>query len=158
MAKIMLSLLKTKPVITCIISAIVVLWASELHAGKALYKWEDENGVPHYTETPPLGRPYEKVKVQGSSAGKNPNSPQSAQVPTSSSVANGGKDKDPSAGAIVPVDPERCRIARERLKVLSNRARIRQVQDDGSYKFLTPEEIQSNIEQAQKAIQESCDS
>jgi len=51
------------------------LFAVPAPAG-TIYKWTDENGVPHYSDNPPQGREYEKIEV-GTSGARRPQQSQS---------------------------------------------------------------------------------
>jgi hypothetical protein len=54
-------------------------------------------------------------------------------------------------------DPERCESARKNSETLKTYARIRIKGDDGEYRYLTPDEQKQKLDEANKAIEESCE-
>lgn len=126
------------------------LATAQLHAS-AYYRWVDENGVTHYTSTPPQGIASEKVtsSSSGSSRAAESNAAPTTDDKNKAAVAD---ETDPANFK----DPERCAAAEKRVETLQNNSRIRMRSEDGELRFLTPEEIQETLEEAQQAIRESC--
>ena len=113
-----------------------------------VYKWTDEKGQVHFSERPPLGTQTEVVKPQiGHSE------------PVNYETAAAEKAKEEKAGTEKNAlkDPERCEVARQNLEKLKTYVRIRIKDENGEYRFLTPEELTQKTNEASKAIEESCE-
>ncbi len=126
-------------------------------AAAEIYKWTDKQGVQHYSEQPPPGNQYEKIK------------PNYAPAPTPAAQPK----SDPSAGQRA-VDPERARQEREhkeeaarigrqncatvqqRLTDLESARRINFQEADGSVKLLTEDERLAKIAETKRLIDEHC--
>ncbi len=120
-------------------------------AGEA-YKWVDDNGTIHYAAHPPKNREAQKVKTYSSHRTPTPhsspvekkNQKTTASAPTAEAAPQQFKD------------PERCAQARKNLATLQQYARVRSLGEDGQPYYLTPEQKQEHIVEAQQAIKESC--
>lgn len=62
----------------CLLIACSLLAALPALASGGLYKWVDEKGVVHYSDTPPAGKPAARLKASP------PSSPGNAQAPARS--------------------------------------------------------------------------
>lgn len=125
-----------------------VLLISGNASSKDFYKWQDDDGITHYSAHPPRNdRAAEKVRatnITGSAAPTNPNN----------------SKKDAETAATEEAEPskknsERCAIAQKNLKTLEERSRVR-VKDGDSTRFLTPDEKQEMTESTRAQIKESC--
>ncbi len=116
------------------------------------YRWVDDEGITHYTSTPPSGIAAEKV-TSASSRGPTP------QATTDETDDNGAANQNEPQQAAEPAslkDPVRCEEAKKRLNTLNTGGRIRMATEDGSFRYLTPQDIQEEISASQQAIDESC--
>ncbi len=135
-----------------------LLTASAATAEK-VYKWVDEQGITHYSQTPPPGVAAEPVAVStggGDDAAleryRRILSPPKAEAPD-------GKAKE---GGIEPAKKaearaRNCKLARERLAVLTSRSRILMLQPDGTSVRLTEKERQAEIERMKTIVAANCE-
>ncbi len=146
----------TSPLWLHLIALLTIMWITPTtHASKDFYKWQDENGVTHYSAHPPSKKQtkQEATKVRAT------NLDYDAPPQTSSDAKAEAKNK--AKTGIPPItqekSPELCEVAKKNLKVISENARIRVKDGDkGEYRYLTPEEIQSRKADAQKQVDENC--
>lgn len=128
------------------------------YAADDYYKWVDENGVTHYSARKPHGIESESVSVlTGQSRAQAQSNDQAGSTAAGSGSGNNngggeGADQDPAANK----DPERCRIAQENLRIMNENARIREKTDDGSFRYLSPEEIAERKKTSQQIANETC--
>lgn len=103
-----------------------------------LYKWQDENGVVHFTDKPPKGKTATKMRVKA--------------PPTM-----GGDADEPAKDESQP-NPraERCEMERKRLQVLQSNMTVRMRNDDGTMRELSKEDMQEEIGLSQAAIERYC--
>lgn len=116
------------------------------------YRWVDDEGITHYTSTPPSGVAAEKVT---SASSRSPTAPAETDKTDANGAANQGEPQQTAQPASLK-DPERCAQARKRMETLNTGGRIRMATDDGSFRYLSPEDIQEEISASQQAIDESC--
>lgn len=130
---------------------------------KEFYKWVDEDGVTHYTQTPPDNPNTKTTKIKAS--GSVPSSAESAQQRLQQSRESFMKDAEKRAATKGMDDEEKekyeklkesCDRAKNNLKVISERARIREKGKDGEFKVLTDEEKQARIKENQDYIDQNC--
>jgi len=122
----------------------LLLFSHSSLSSKDFYKWEDENGVVHYSAHPPKDKPNTKVRttnIYGETA-------QESSPKGENSAANTEEEA-------FPKDPKRCTAARKNLDTLKNKARIR-IKDGDDYRYLAPEEIKEQLRTAQEIIKEDC--
>lgn len=117
---------------------------------KDFYKWQDADGVTHYSSQP--SKEYKSVKVRASNirdaettADSLPASPDTKEETASTASARPEQSKD----------PERCATAQQNRKTLAENSRVR-IQDGEEYRYLTPEEIQQQIDLAEQTIADEC--
>lgn len=138
--------------------AALILGLLTVPAAAAMYKWVDEEGNTHYSQTPPPDRPAETI-----AAPKAPPAPPQRET-TAEETADGEgetgatEESGPSEAERRRVEREnaaRCREAREVLQRYETTARIR-VPDGDGFRYLSEEERQQHIRDARKIIQERC--
>jgi hypothetical protein len=111
--------------------------ASAAHAGE-VYKWTDDKGVVHYTETPPPGRDFEKKKV----AASKPATP----APATATQPGGAAAPAPAQGST----EANCIAARRNVENLERFDEISMDRDgDGKPEKLTPEQKDEEIKRSQ---------
>ena len=118
-------------------------------AAKDFYKWQDDNGVTHYSAQPPKGRKT-STKVKAYNIYGNPKetkAPRQAQAAT--------KTTPEVTRAPVDKDPGRCKAARENLKIMQENARVR-IKDGDEIRYLNEKELSDKVDAAQKTIKEHC--
>ena len=129
---------------TCLLAVNASLAASE-----KVYKWTDSKGNTHYAQRPPANTETEVIKPQtGHSA------PVTYATPAGEKPAEVKKTEDDKKAL---KDPVRCESARKNFETLKTYARIRMKGDDGEYRYLSPDEQKQKLDEASKAIEESCE-
>ncbi len=137
------------------------MWAGPAHAGNA-FKWVDEQGVTHYSQTPPPGQRSESVAVPGRPA---PEKPPAASAEASQPQPAGAEQPAPEAGQTPDqrtaaereaIGQKVCQGLREDLAKLEQYPRIFLRDAQGKGVWLTPEERQQRIDQTKKQLQEMC--
>jgi hypothetical protein len=125
----------------------LVFWPLESLA--AVYKWQDDNGIVHYTEYPPEGRASEMITT-------NHKAPSQPYVP-------GAQADDPKTPATPSATPEKqaedkkyCEIARKNLETLQQHPRIRKQDKDGNYYYLDEGQKQAEVNTATKGVADYC--
>ncbi|RYZ80020.1 MAG: DUF4124 domain-containing protein [Proteobacteria bacterium] len=121
-----------------------------------VYKWTDDKGVVHFSAQPPLNTQTQVIKPQIS---KGTPTGESAASEEPVSEASGKSSVAASAPAqLAPTkDPARCEVARKNEQSLKTYNRIKVQGEDGEFRFLSEEEKQQKMDEANAAIQESCE-
>ena len=126
-------------------------------AAAATYKWVDEKGNVHYSQHPPAGTSYERMKIEKSRPGEQP-----APAP----AASGSTDKPGGAtGSSTVVKEElsknqeirekNCEAAKKNLEIYTVYKRYRD--KEGNVVRMDDEERLKKIEEAKQHIAEFCD-
>lgn len=119
----------------------------------SLYKWVDENGRVHYSQTPPdtKARESEQMQVKDS----NP------YQPTQENEAAGNEEKNNAeprttdeAAKIVETRKQNCEIAKQNLTTYQNSDRVKQ--EDGTVIKLSEEMRAAKIKEAQALVNAYC--
>ena len=111
------------------------------------YRWQDDKGVTHYGSTPPKGVDAVLVKTYGTSRPsiEQPNSN------TSEPAADPERQR-----RLTEQQNRRCDEERQRLATLQQSTRVRMENADGNARYLTQEEIDSEIATTQRVIDDIC--
>jgi hypothetical protein len=106
--------------------------ASTAQAAGEVYKWKDDAGVVHYTDAPPDGRSFEKMKT----AAPKPAEPAAPAEPAK-----------PAAPAAPPGTAQaNCEAARRNVENMERFAEISMDRDgDGTSEKLTPEQREEEL-------------
>lgn len=134
-----------------IIGLTCLLVCTHVFAAGKVYKWTDKDGVTHFGATPPLNTQTEIIKPQTGHS-----DPVTYATPTSTpaSAANTASSADDKAAY---KDKTRCEQAHKNQETLKTYTHIKVKGADGEYRFLTPDEQKQKLDEADKAIKESCD-
>ncbi|MEQ8428078.1 MAG: DUF4124 domain-containing protein [Gammaproteobacteria bacterium] len=141
---------------------VLVLAMSVAFSAQAkMYKWVDEDGVTHYTQTPPPGDIESKtIKPRTGPAPK-------AADKKDNSIGKNQKDKDDKKKAEAESDDgisdaeyeaqvkQACESARKSYQSYQ-RPRVNIQNEDGSYRVAGEEERQAGLKRAQDAINKYC--
>jgi len=142
-------------VFTLAIALISIVGVPSSMAAKNYYKWTDDDGVTHYSAQKPHNKESEKISV-------------STGLPTATSTDGNKIEAKTTASKPAPAipekkreyvqtkDPERCTAATERLKTLTDYARVRVIDENGEARILSKEEKAEKTAEAEKAIEEDC--
>lgn len=135
----------------------------------AVYKWVDADGKVHYSQSPPLDRPAEKVKM--------PSQPPADAAPKAQAPKTIGTEKEPDTATTKDQNQaaqkdkketkkekrekeaqrqENCDQARRSLEGLESRPRARKTEPDGTLVYMTDEERQAAIEQSRQGVSDFC--
>ncbi len=131
-------------------------------AQAAMYKWIDENGVTQYTQYPPPDRNAEVVAPPPPPA----EDPQEARKKLDTLMQS--QDEQDKAAATAEGEQattaeqaklreQNCQNARSNLEKLTTGGRKRVIGADGVATYLTEEDRQKRLDEAQKQIEEFCD-
>lgn len=151
--------MKTLSVITGLLTILALMSAA--HAAK-VYKWVDEEGVTHYGEQAPTNKDFELISTSGapaSSKNKAKNTP--AAVEASSEKENAKpldfEEQKKLREQEAQVRKDNCENAKANLKTIEENARIRIMDDNGEYRYLSEEERQQQLERAKNIIATNCE-
>lgn len=137
----------------------MILILAPLSAQAVFYKWVDQNGVTQYTQSPPPSGHYREMSSPpppASTAEQAPVAPASPQEDSASALAK-TPSPDPQLQAKHQQELQQsCRIARQNLQLLENRARLRIKAADGSLRVMSEEEKQAKLVETRKMIDENC--
>lgn len=128
---------------------LALLLASPGLMASTVYKWVDEEGVVHYGTRAPTGK-------EASSFTPKTGHSEPVKYDTQNPETEGQNTEEQTQKRVAQPDPERCEAARNNLKALNNFGRIRVRTEDGGTAYLTEEEQQKRIAEAEKVIEEAC--
>lgn len=144
------------PLIVLLVLPALPAWAEQV------YRWVDENGVVHYSATPPEGQSAEERRLRYI-PNPDPAAAEAAQKRWSAETEQRRKAQEASAtkgaqGAAERAERARnCQAAREIVSRLQSAPATRYQQDDGSYRMYTPDEIAQKVSEAREREREYCD-
>lgn len=122
--------------------------------GQPFFQWTDEDGTTHFSDKPPQGVEAKMIGKKRRNWRTQTEEDDSAPEGTDEGEAD---DQAQSDTPLAQKDPERCKIERDRLRVLQENTRIRMQSEDGSTRLLSPEEVQNEIEMTRKAVDYFCE-
>jgi len=127
---------------------LVLVVSTSLNAG-AIHKWVDENGSVHYGDAPPVKTKSESVHVLSA-----PSNPGKAlprlTAPDGTQQAAGQPEVSKEQAS------EICEAARNDLNVIKSSSRVRIKQADGTYRYLSEEEIASRKSDSEAEVARYC--
>lgn len=140
----------------------IMLLISLSPAAAKTYRWVDENGVTIYSQTPPPSGKITIIKPPLPPAAppeeimKDLKRRQAAlDEAKKKKEESGEKEADEAKNA--EIKKQNCKISRKNLADIERYPRVRMKMDDGSYKQLTDEERQAEIDKYTKDIEEYCE-
>ncbi len=150
--------MKRLSIITWLTLALFI--AATANAAK-VYKWVDEEGITHYDEQAPKGKDYQQITTSGAPPSDSAkaqkklaeNREQNAtKKETQLDFETQKKMRDEQAR----VRQENCKNAQANLTTLKQNARIRMLGEDGEFHYLSEEDKQKQMENAQAIIDDNC--
>ena len=130
-----------------------------------IYRWQDADGVTHYTDTPPEGipstlvsidsRPTDKARI--STAKTQARGKQQAQLLIEQEEMAAQKKTAAEAAEQAEERAQACTQARQRLERYNNSRRLYRELENGEREWYSEEEVATARENAQKAVEEFCD-
>lgn len=145
---------------TTIISAVMIatlLALGSTVAAERVYKWTDENGVVHFSASPPPDQQAERITVRSApptpveapeqSAGETPEGDlfSEAEQPDNSGIEEDNRRKQ-------------CQKGRNMIAQIEPRPRVFSVDKDGNRTYLADEERIALLQQARDLVAEHCNS
>ena len=123
------------------LAASPIAWASG-----EVYRWTDENGVRHYSDSPPPGQAHDTVKV--ASTARSATAATEVEVP----VAAG------EAPAAAPTPLSNCEVARKNVETFSTAATITMDRDgDGTAEPLDPAQREAELARNLELVRIYCE-
>lgn len=128
-----------------------LLLVSSLSLATTYYRWLDDKGLVHYSETPPVGveSTSENSQREGSLA-----APLSDKKPEEAAAAK--KEEKKAQASEAEQQAANCDIARENLRIMANNRKIKVTQEDGTERDLSNEEIQAKKAEMEKNVDDFC--
>lgn len=130
------------------------------------YKWIDENGVTHYSETPPpvTAKNTSEVKVQTKSpsgAAAATESLQKQREAVSKSLSEREKAATQEATSSTKVNKaeyaERCKQYKSNLEAMESHGRVTETDSKGEKRVLTDEEKNKRMDETRRQIKAFCE-
>ena len=137
---------------------------SQQGSAATLYRWTDANGSPVISDRPPpTGTPYTTLNGARYGTSGSISAPQKQPV-AESEVAEStppeapinSPEPAPAVKTVVEKRPDLCEQAKDNIFKLETFPRIRTTDDDGTVRFMTAEEISSQLETARKVAEANC--
>lgn len=130
------------------------------------YKWSDEQGVTHYSESPPpeTAKGATEVKVQtrtpsGSEAAVE--NLQKQREAATKSLTDAEKKKTPGKTSPAKADKseyaERCKKLQANLATMESSGRVSEPDENGEKRYLTEEEKNKRMDDTRRQIKAYCD-
>lgn len=120
------------------------------------YKWKDEKGATHYSQTPPPARNSQTLSIKARAATAAP-----ATTPVAAPVAKPGASKDTAAKA--PSTPpkqklsaEACQQIKSNLELLQSGRRLYQNDAGGERSYITEEQKAVQIQTYTQNLAQGC--
>jgi len=138
---------------------ILGLTAGASAAAVTTYKWVEADGTVQYSQTPPLGIPFEQIEAE---PGAPPVAAQERLEATKKRVEElrtQRLERDKEAADVEKKKAEqmgRCRQAQSNLNTLRTGSRLRYTDAAGQVKFLSDEERQKRLSTAEEQVQKYC--
>lgn len=133
-------------------------------AQDAVYKWVDDNGVPHYSDQPPMGTSVEAMDIRVRRTDRGALQARSRDREILDEAA--GIREQQEAGEAADAEAERQRVlaerragcegAKERASKYANARRLYKPGPDGERLYLSDEEIDAERASALRAVDEWC--
>ena len=134
-------------------------------ASADIYRWQDADGVTHYTDTPPEGiastlvsvdsRPTDNARIstaQAQARGK-----QQTQFLIEQEEMIGQQENAADAAKQAEQRAQACTQATQRLETYNNSRRLYRELENGEREWYSEEEVAMARQNAQKAVEEFCD-
>jgi len=136
-------------------ASFLMLSMSPSHAG--VYKWVDKDGQVHYGEQPGnTGAEKVPIRTNETTAPRTMNKDE-VDIVKSDREAKDKKRKEAEEQRKVSRDNRRlCNEARSDLQAISNRGRMREINEKGEYSYLTDKQRQQRISAAKKKQRKYC--
>jgi hypothetical protein len=145
---------QTSLILSIVLSALL----STSHAAK-IYRWVDENGLPHYSEKPPREVQSETLNIRptGTGTASSSSSSKPNSVKKEAKVESPEEKEEGLTAEHTPEDKAKyCQQSRDLLAQMNGNTNRRFEQSDGSYRKLEQTEIADYLSQANNGIASYC--
>lgn len=115
-----------------------------------VYRWTDDKGVTHYSDTPPANKNYERVNVRTGKVSEPAQEPAEAAAADAATPARTMAQVDPAVRA------QRCETAQRNLIALRSNLDVT-AEFDGETRNLTAEERTTQIAQNERIVAANCE-
>jgi len=123
----------------------------------AAYKWVDDKGETHYSQTPPSATQVEVIKTPSSSASAPAaTAPQTGTSAPSEPTAGAADTPEAAKAEDAAIREKNCAGARRNLELLQTTGEVTVKDANGLLHVLTPDERKTRSEEAEKNIKEYC--
>jgi hypothetical protein len=130
-------------------------------AGGEIYKWKDDNGVVHYSDQP---RDNKAEPITITPPAVDQATAERTEKLIQSQLHPDEKQTDPEHQSVAEEQPseqeqQACEQARERIRFLTELApsrRLRTRNEDGTWHWLTPEEVAEQLQKAKETAAKVC--
>ena len=133
--------------------ALGLLMAATPVLASTFYRWVDDNGVTHYSATPPEGRASEPVRTWGKPSSDQPQALEALEQRREARDEARQEDATANTPATPKPPEEYCAQHRENLKVLNERPVVRRTDPEtGEVTALDAEQREEMIQRTQEAL------
>lgn len=145
-----------KQLLHVMVSLMLLITAPSVMA--TMYKWVDDEGNIHYSQTPPVDREASTIAKPRTP----PPPPPSTEGEPDATASEGGEELqgDGPTEEEIRAEKERiaqeCQRARQWISEIENKPRLRVRDDDGNLRYLSEEERQARLKQAQDYLKKYC--
>lgn len=133
-----------------------------LPAMAAMYKWVDEEGNTHYSQSPPSeGNEFREVAPPPPPA-ESPEEAQKRREAIAESIQKQASDKQAAKEeaakekAETAKNKERCDKLRKDIQTFQNRGRVRKINESGEYETMTDEAKSAQLQKMRAQLKEEC--
>lgn len=140
------------------LSTCLLLAALPLAAGAQAYRWVDEKGQVHYTQTPPPGRSAQPVAPPPPPAGAPNQEALNRSLQADKATAPERQAAADRAAQAQAQMEQQCRQAREQLAYMDEKTarRLGTTDEQGNVARVTEEQFQQRRAELQRVISERC--
>ncbi len=133
------------------------LCALPLSATSGVYKWVDEEGTVHYSDTRPNNVKAQSLKIQGIGASRGSNSPQqkAQAIDEAEQQRLNEQAKRLQEETAKREADAKCQVIRDNLKKIESTSRI-SIIEEGEQRYLDTAEIEAQKTKYQSMLAEHC--
>lgn len=137
-----------------VVATLLSLSLATVAVAEEMFKWTDDKGVLHYTQTPPEGREFEIIQVaendsRGSASSASRTRPPEAEEPAS-------RIPKTDVERYIATRNNNCELAKRNLNTLTNVARIRVSDGVGGERLLTDKEKSEKVALTKEQVKSFC--
>ncbi|WP_152208326.1 DUF4124 domain-containing protein [Marinobacter changyiensis] len=146
-------------IIKTVVLSIMLIVAPALTSAASVYKWIDDNGIPHFGDRQPAGIKSEPVNIKTGSTNSGGQTLSAQEQVRAIDDSRGERAERANLSAVEEARQKQrkanCETAQSNLKVINSNARIR-VEDNGEQRYLAPEEIEEQRQKFRQIADDNC--